>query len=112
MIRTLWLSVLLASSSILASTVSVRVAPMESYRETDSLPPQLSILVTAHCYEKVLRGLREDVPAADGSVLIATGALILRDLANPCSQGPRTIVVPLGSTFSGRPYEIVPISAR
>ena len=72
--------------------------------------PQLTIRVQVSCYEKLLRGLREDFTASDGTVTVSAGALVLQDSFNPCSQGPALVEVPLGTTFSGRQYEVVPFS--
>ena len=94
------------ASPIFGSQFRVRVAPMETFQETGGLPPQLHIKVLISCWEKLLRGLREDTTASDGTVIVSVGALVLSDSFNPCSQGPALVDVPLGTTFSGRPYEV------
>ena len=106
----MFLVALVLVSPAFASQYQVRLAPMESYRETGGLPPQLTIRVQVSCYEKLLRGLREDFTASDGTVTVSAGALVLQDSFNPCSQGPALVEVPLGTTFSGRQYEVVPFS--
>lgn len=89
----------------------LRFIKMDSFREEPNLPPNISAKFVLACNQTFHKILRVDVtdPNQNNKVYIFIAALALEDPTLNCT-GTKTVTAAAGQSFSGRSYEIQPVS--
>ena len=91
---------------------TITLVPMESYKEISSLPPQIEAKFRLGCQQQFLKVIRYEIfNEKTGVISIFIGGLV-EESAVQCQEQEREVVVRAGSTFSGRYYEVLPMTVR
>jgi hypothetical protein len=108
---TLSMGISLLALGAYAGQSTIKFVPLKSYSERPILPPQLQAVFNLTCNQEFFTILRSDLhDAASQKVSIFVGALVKENSDLPCNDPSRDIVVDAGHAFSGRSYEVLPIS--
>jgi len=83
---------------------------MKSFKEISSLPPQIEATFSLECQQQFLKIIRYEIfNEKTGVISIFIGGLV-EESANDCQEPERDVVMRAGSTFSGRYYEVLPMT--
>jgi len=90
---------------------TITLVPMKSYNELSYLPPQIEATFSLSCQQQFIKVIRyEMLNEKTGVISIFIGALVEQSMRE-CQAPDRELTVRAGSTFSGRYYEVLPMSS-
>jgi hypothetical protein len=103
-----FLSLCLLFTGPLVAT-SVGLIPMKSFRELETLPPQLEVTFQLACHQKFIRLLRHEIVSEKtGAINIYIGALV-EESPVVCQSPAQDLIFRAGTTYSGLYYQVLPM---